>query len=148
MAAPPDTPSPALGNLDAYLGYHLRRAHNRSLKRIDQALAKLQLTTAMYGVLELLSCNAELSQGRLAKAVGLTNPSMVPLVDKVAERGLVERCRHEHDRRSVHLKLTPEGRRFWTRAARVVREHENHLRAGLSDAEMAELIRLLGKVGE
>ena len=48
----------------------------------------------MYGVLELLSCNAELSQGRLAKAVGLTNPSMVPLVDKLAERGLVERCRH------------------------------------------------------
>ena len=147
MADPLEPFSPALGNLDAYLGYHLRRAHNRSLKRIDQALVKLQLTTAMYGVLELLSCNPELSQGRLATAVGLTNPSMVPLVDKLAERGLVERCRHEHDRRSVHLKLTPEGRRFWSRAARVVREHENHLRASLSDAEVAELIRLLGKVG-
>lgn len=148
MADPLEPSSPALGKLDAYLGYHLRRAHNRSLKRIDQALAKLQLTTAMYGVLELLSCNPELPQGRLAKAVGLTNPSMVPLVDKLAERGLVERCRHEHDRRSVQLKLTPEGRRFWARAARVVREHENHLRTGLSDADVAELIRLLGKVGE
>ncbi len=138
--------APALGNLDGYLGYHLRKAHNRALRRIDQALGKLQLTTAMYGVLELLSCNAELPQGQLARAVGLTNPSMVPLADKLAERGLIERTRHAHDRRTVYLKLTPEGRHFWGRAARLVREHEGHLRAGFSEAEAAELIRLLGKV--
>lgn len=139
--SPPSSPA-----LDAYVGYHLRRAHNQALRRLDLALGKLQLTTAMYGVLELLSCNAELPQGQLAKGVGLTNPSMVPLADKLAERGLIDRTRQAHDRRTVYLKLTPEGRKCWSRAARVVREHEAALRAALSDAETAELIRLLGKI--
>ena len=141
--SPPSSPA-----LDAYVGYHLRRAHNQALRRLDLALGKLQLTTAMYGVLELLSCNAELPQGQLARGVGLTNPSMVPLADKLAERGLIDRTRQAHDRRTVYLKLTPEGRKCWSRAARVVREHEAALRAGLSDAETAELIRLLGKLGD
>ncbi|MGQ3227017.1 MAG: MarR family winged helix-turn-helix transcriptional regulator, partial [Hydrogenophaga sp.] len=81
-----------------------------------------------------------------ARGVGLTNPSMVPLADKLAERGLIDRTRQEHDRRTVYLKLTPEGRKCWSRAARIVREHEAALRAALSDAETAELIRLLGKI--
>lgn len=138
---PPSSPA-----LDAYVGYHLRKAHNQALRRLDLALGKLQLTTAMYGVLELLSCHVELPQGQLARGVGLTNPSMVPLADKLAERGLIDRTRQEHDRRTVYLKLTPEGRKCWSRAARVVREHEAALRAALSDAETAELIRLLGKI--
>lgn len=137
---------PVLGPLGGYVGYHLRVAHNAALKGLDGALGRLDLTTAMYGVLELLSCNDELSQGQLARHVGLTNSSMVPLVDKLHARGLVERARHPQDRRAVHLRLTAEGRRCWTKAARVVREHESVLRTNLSEDEAAELIRLLQKL--
>lgn len=145
MSLPQDA-SPALGTLGGYVGYHLRMAHNAALKRLDQALAKLQLTTAMYGVLELLSCNPELPQGHLARGVGLTNSSMVPLIDKLDARGLIERARQPHDRRTVYVRLTPEGRRCWTKAARVVREHEQSLREGLSDTEAQQLIALLAKL--
>jgi len=139
-------PSPALGALGGYVGYHLRLASNAALKQLDHALGKLQLTTAMYGVLELLSGNAQLPQGYLARCVGLTSPSMVPLADKLEARGLIERTRQAHDRRTVYLALTAEGRRCWSKAARIVREHETALRANLSEAEAATLIELLAKL--
>lgn len=144
--AHPSPSSPSIGALEHYVGYHLRLTSNAALRQLDKRLATLKLTTAMYGVLELLSCNDELSPGFLAKCVGLTNSSMVPLVEKLHERGLVARGRAEHDRRSVYLTLTAEGRRCWTRASRLVREHEKELRGNLSAAEAHTLIALLRKL--
>ena len=141
------SPTPDLGALSQYVGYHLRLTSNSALRQLDKSLASLELTTAMYGVLEMLSKNAALSQGFLARHVGLTNSSMVPLADKLHARGLIERARPEHDRRTVYLTLTSEGRRCWTKASRLVSDHEKALRANLSDQEARTLVHLLKKVG-
>ena len=141
------SPTPDLGALSQYVGYHLRLTSNSALRQLDKSLASLELTTAMYGVLEMLSKNATLSQGFLARHVGLTNSSMVPLADKLHARGLIERERPEHDRRTVYLTLTAEGRRCWTKASRVVSDHEKALRANLSDQEARTLVHLLRKLG-
>ena len=151
MPTPKTSPSPTRsastsGDLSLYVGYHLRMAHNQVFRRLDQALAELQLTTAMYGVLALLSSTETIPQGQLARSVGLTTPSMVPLADKLEARGWVSRTRQTHDRRTVYLCLTPEGRKHWAKAARVVSKHEAALRSNLSKDETAELIRLLGQL--
>lgn len=145
--SPSSSATPQLGSLPGYVGFHLRRVHNASLKSLDQALAKMQLTTAMYGVLEVLNCNPEVPQGQLARIIGLTSPSMVPLIDKLTERGLTQRIRHDHDRRTVCIRITAEGRKLWTRVARIVREHETALQARLSPDESAQLLALLAKLG-
>lgn len=142
-----DSSAPDLGALSQYVGYHLRLTSNSALRQLDKSLASLELTTAMYGVLEMLSRNAALSQGFLARHVGLTNSSMVPLVDKLHARGLVERARPDHDRRTVYLTLTTDGRRCWTKASRLVGDHEKALRANLSDQEARTLVLLLKKLG-
>ena len=47
--------------------------------------------------------------GTLAERMVLKHHSMVELVDRVEERGLVKRRPSEKDRRIVHVLLTPEG---------------------------------------
>ncbi len=57
--------------------------------------------------------------GTLAERLQIQHHSAVELVDRLAERGLVERVRSDEDRRRVHVRLTPAG-------AAVLRELSRH----------------------
>src|SRR5436305_10497456 len=60
--------------------------------------------------------------GELATHLLLKHHSAVGLVDRLAERGLVERMRSEDDRRQVRVSLTAQGLRKLKRLASVSRE--------------------------
>ena len=53
--------------------------------------------------------------GDLARILLIKHHSAVGLTDRLVERGLVERARNAADRREVHIRLTPEGKRKLTR---------------------------------
>jgi DNA-binding MarR family transcriptional regulator len=50
--------------------------------------------------------------GTLAERLQLRPHSVVGLVDRLAERGLVQRRKDDHDRRQVLIELTPDGERL------------------------------------
>jgi len=52
--------------------------------------------------------------GQLGAELALAPPSMTRLIDRLEERGLIERTRDEDDRRRVVARLTPAGRRLVT----------------------------------
>ncbi len=64
-----------------------------------------QLLLALRGLPE----GAQATIGTLAERMQIRHHSAVELVDRLVERGLVERHRFGTDRRSVHLRLTPRG---------------------------------------
>jgi DNA-binding MarR family transcriptional regulator len=59
--------------------------------------------------------------GRLAARLQIQHHSAVELVARSTERGLVTKRRGAHDRREVHLAITPRGRRVLERLAVVHR---------------------------
>lgn len=69
------------------------------------------LSLTEYDVLYTLSKSAEgLSLGELNRNVSLTQPALSRMVDRLTERGLVQRGPGKSDARSICLTLTPEGR--------------------------------------
>lgn len=69
------------------------------------------LSLTEYDVLYTLSKSEDgLSLGELNRNVSLTQPALSRLVDRLVERGLVDRNRGPSDARSVCLTLTPEGK--------------------------------------
>jgi DNA-binding MarR family transcriptional regulator len=60
--------------------------------------------------------------GALAAHLLLKHHSAVGLVDRLEQRGLVERVRDEDDRRQVRVRLTPEGQAKLARLSSVHRE--------------------------
>ncbi|HLY17447.1 MAG TPA: MarR family transcriptional regulator [Bryobacteraceae bacterium] len=64
--------------------------------------------------------------GDLAAHLLLKHHSVVGLIDRLAERGLVERVRGESDRRNVRVHLTPEG---FTKLERLSSVHREELRS-------------------
>ena len=75
-------------------------------------LLRAGVSMAHLQVIWQLQCNGgELPMGRLAELLGISVSNATGLIDRMEERGLIERVRPADDRRSVHVRPTPAGRR-------------------------------------
>lgn len=139
-------PKIELGVLPQLAGFHLRMAQVMVFKDFERELAGLEITPAIFGVLEILSHTRELTQSRLAEAIGLDRSSLVPLLDKLQKRELVARVSSQNDRRSNLLHLTPAGAALLETARIRVAAHEQRILAPLTKAEARQLMQLLSKL--
>jgi DNA-binding MarR family transcriptional regulator len=78
--------------------------------RAEDALAEMGLSGRQYMLLAVLSADDAPSQLELAGLCGLLPAQVVPVLDKLEERGLVARTRSETDRRRYVVSLTDAGR--------------------------------------
>ena len=88
--------------------YQLRRFLRFSeqvTREMDLEPQQHQLLLALKGLPE--GRNATI--GDIAERLQLRHHSTVELIDRLVERGLIERTRDETDQRRVLIKLTPEG---------------------------------------
>ena len=85
----------------------------------------------------------ELSPGQLVAQTLVTSGTMTNRVDRLVERGLVERLPDPHDRRGVLVRLTPEGKVAVDSAFERLLEAEVTFLSGLPDKDRAQLAGLL-----
>lgn len=131
--------------LPGLLGYRLRLAQLAVFRDFERSVGALGISPGRVGVLVIVEANPGLAQSRLAEAVGLDRSTLVPLLDRFEQAGLLER-RAGADRRTNGLHLTAEGRRFLARVKREVVEHESRLLAALGVTERETLFRLLERL--
>ncbi|HYZ61065.1 MAG TPA: MarR family transcriptional regulator [Acetobacteraceae bacterium] len=130
-------------SLRAYV--KLNRATRAVLAAVEPRLAAAGLTLTQLGVLEAVLHKGPMTQRELGRKVLTSAGNMTDMCDKLVARGLIRRDRR--DGRSVLVDLTPEGRRlieglFPSHAADIARAL-----GSLDEAELAELDRLLRKLG-
>ncbi len=89
----------------------LLSAHARLMKRFAAEDVWQDLTMREYDVLYTLAkCPAPQRIGELHRHVLLSQPALSRMVDRLVERGFVERCPDPADRRGTRLSLTAAGR--------------------------------------
>jgi DNA-binding MarR family transcriptional regulator len=142
---PTSRKAPALGLLTDHVGFHLRLAQLAVFKDFEQGLGEIGISPAIYSVLEILQQNPGLTQSKLAAVVRLERSSVVPMLDKLGQRGLVERRASTTDRRHNHLYLTPDGIRLLRQANERALQHEARVCARLTAAEKQTLLKLLNR---
>ncbi|HEY2964431.1 MAG TPA: MarR family transcriptional regulator, partial [Pyrinomonadaceae bacterium] len=98
-------------------------------------------------VLEALLHKGALPINEIGRKVLLTSGSITAAVDRLENKGLVERQAAKNDRRAKIVHLTKEGKKLITRAYAEHAADMEHLAAELSANERATLIRLLKKIG-
>ena len=135
-----------LGALDEFVGFGLRIAQIKVFKDFEQGLAELAVTPASFSVLEVLRHNPGITQSKLACAVYLDRSSVVPLLDKLEKRCLLNRQASTADRRHNHIFLSAEGEALHDAAMVRVREHEARMTAKMTAAEKKSLLALLAKI--
>jgi DNA-binding MarR family transcriptional regulator len=117
--------------------------------RFAERISGLDLTPAQAGLLRLIDRGPGQSQQAVAAALRIPPSRLVPLVDGLEARGLIERRRNPADRRNHALYLTEQGARFMKdELRRAGTAHEDDICAGLSDAERKQLNELLTRLAD
>lgn len=111
-------------------------------------MAELGLDPRHVVLLRLAGAEEGRSQLALGKQMQLPPSRMVAFVDELENQGMLERRPNPDDRRMRALFLTDKGKMTLELVAEVSAAHEKQLTKGLSKPEVAELVRLLGRVAE
>ena len=104
-----------------------QRATHRLLAALDDALADLGLSAAEINALACV--RDEITVRELVAATAQRPSTLTGVLDRLERRGLIERAANPADRRSVLVRLTPEGRRHAARVAEAYADLERRLPA-------------------
>jgi DNA-binding MarR family transcriptional regulator len=96
-----------------------------------------RMSMVHLNVLFILEGDGPLPMSGLADAMDVSQASATGIVDRMEQRGLVERVRDVEDRRVVRVTITDEARRLIEGMARERREHLAQMFAEFSDEELA-----------
>jgi MarR family transcriptional regulator, lower aerobic nicotinate degradation pathway regulator len=126
-----------------FAGQLFSRLWRASHTHTAEALQSIGLTTALFGVLNVLAAREGAIQQELGSLMGIDPSTMVSLIDQLESAGLAKRRPHPQDRRARQVSITPKGRRLLQRARKLAFQAEDEVLGGLSAAERRELLKLL-----
>jgi DNA-binding MarR family transcriptional regulator len=137
----------AESGLSDVLGYQLAQASVVTDLVFMQEVGKPHgLRPVEYTMLQLIAENAGTSPVELAKALAVTKPNVTMWVDRLVDRGFVERSPHPEDRRAQQLRPTPKGAALAREATALLQQAERRVIKTLTAGERLLLSELLHKV--
>ena len=129
----------------------LARAHRAITAHAAADARRHGLTLTEFGVLELLHHRGRQLLGDIQRRLLVSSGGITFLVDRLVEKGLVERQKHSGDRRARYAALTPAGEQL---LRRIFPDHAARIRWALSGVTAAEqdaltaLLKALGLAAE
>lgn len=114
----------------------------------DTHFAKQGTSCGRFTVLALLNRDPDraLTPSRIAGACGVTRATITGLLDGLESDGLISRSRGTGDRRTLHVQLTAQGRRFLDGMMPAHFRRMARLMAGLDAKERGALRRIADRI--
>jgi DNA-binding MarR family transcriptional regulator len=110
--------------LENFLGYQLRRAAFTTLAALVDSFADLGVSNTEGVIIRFVHTNSGCTQADIGRAIGVKRTNMVPIINGLMVKGLLERA--PADGRSHSLYLTEAGGELHRRIVRVHLEHEKY----------------------
>jgi MarR family transcriptional regulator for hemolysin len=133
---------------DESLSLLVGRVAKELSRAFDDVLVAAGGSTPTWQVLRALSAGDHRTQADLAAAIGVRQPTLTHHLDALERAGLVTRERAAANRRVQRVTVTESGEQLFLRLRRAAASFDGRLRAGLDDADVVELRRLLGQLAE
>jgi DNA-binding MarR family transcriptional regulator len=97
-------------------------------------------------VLQAVRDLGEVTSGALSRHVSLSQGTVTTILDRLENRGLIERYRSSSDRRVVHSRLTRQGRALLRKAPPLLHERFIEVFGDLPAARQRQIIKTLDEV--
>jgi MarR family transcriptional regulator, transcriptional regulator for hemolysin len=133
---------------DESLSLLIGRVAKELSRAFDDVLVAAGGSTPTWQVLRALSAGDHRTQADLAAAIGVRQPTLTHHLDALERAGLVTRERADANRRVQRVTVTESGAHLFLRLRRAAASFDGRLRAGLDDADVTELRRLLAQLAE
>jgi DNA-binding MarR family transcriptional regulator len=136
----------SLGRMEQQAGLILRIAQLTVFERLFALLGPSAVKISEVTVLVAIDQNPGIRQGEIADVLKIKWPNMTKLVRALERRGLVARSVPPHDRRSVVLMLTADGRKAMDEFVDALSRADREALSMLDEAEHAQLMALSRKI--
>jgi DNA-binding MarR family transcriptional regulator len=121
------------------IGYLLKRTGVQMSQTIDRGLAPFDMTHSQFFIfIKLLHGNAK-TAADLARELITDTGAMTRTLDRLEEKGFIQRTRSIEDRRVVQVKLTAKGNEIADQMTQVAIDALNHHLRGFSETEVGQL---------
>lgn len=132
--------------LDAQVGFLLRRAHQRHVALFQDGMAAADLTPTQFTALARIAALGRVTQNHLGRLSAMDPATIQGVVRRLMARGLVARLPDPADRRTVVLAPTPAGLALAAGAVPAARAITEATLAPLRPDERRQFLHLLRKV--
>jgi MarR family transcriptional regulator for hemolysin len=136
------------GPRDVPVGLLVSRTAKVLARAFEDALVAAGGSTPTWLVLLSLTSGSHRTQAELAAAVGVRQPTLTHHLDGLERAGLVTRTRDPDNRRVQQVALTPAGEGLFRRLRVAAAVFDRQLRTGLTETDVTELRRLLGRLAD
>ena len=128
-------------------GHLIRRMHQASQALFDGEMGAhgFDITPVQFAALVVVAERPGLDQATLATAISFDRATTGGVIDRMEAKGLVRREIDKTDRRARRLFIEPAGESLLAGIVPHVRLVQRRMLQGLSAAEQATLLGLLGK---
>jgi DNA-binding MarR family transcriptional regulator len=137
-----------LYELDAQIGFILRRAHQRHVAIFADCLSDFALTPQQFSALAKIRETGGVTQNRLGRLTAMDPATILGVVQRLNQRGLIERAPDPTDPRSTRLTLTDAGLDLINEAIPHAMEATERTLSSLSAGQRKELLALLAKLAD
>jgi DNA-binding MarR family transcriptional regulator len=120
----------------------------RLQRGLEKTLAQLDLTPAELRIMRVLREQGSTPMNRFCQETMLSQPSITGIVDKLEDRGLVERVRSREDRREVLIAITAKGDHAYQKGKDLHRQFVERALSNLKPGEVDELAGLFKKFAD
>lgn len=135
--------APPSVNIDDQPGHYIRRLHQISVGVFLQELTGLGITPVQYAALQTVFNQPGIDQRTLARTIALDASTTGGVVDRLEQRGALERRTAASDRRARQLWLTLDGERLLAAAVPAMLIAQQQILAPLTERQRVEFMRLL-----
>jgi len=126
----------------------LRRVIRATDLHSRQLVKTAGLTAPQLLLLRTIRNLGEVTIGKLAHEMSLSQATVTTILDRLEKRGLAYRTRSQHDKRKVHAHLTEQGRGILDTAPTALQEHFIHRFQRLDDWEQTMILASLQRVAQ
>ena len=116
--------------------------------RVRRAMRPLGLGAQQFLLMKQLQVLGQASQAELAEALAIDPSNLAAIAADLADRGLVERTRHDVDRRRYVLRPSRAGEQLLTRTEGAIATAEADLLAPLDPEQRDQLYTLLRRLAD
>ena len=128
-------------------GHLIRRLHQQSMQVFLAGTQKagFDLTSVQFAALDAIAQQSGIDQASLAATISFDRATIGGVIDRLENKGLVQRVVGAQDRRARQLHLTPAGKRLLLSCRPVVEALQADILAPLTRAERAAFVALAQK---
>ncbi len=128
------------------VGYQLATLVQMMKREVELRMARHGITDAQWRPLWLLKSGVATTANELARVTCIDAGAITRMLDRLEDKGLIERTRSETDRRVVHLRLTQAGQATADRVPEVLASVNNDFLRDFSERDWKQLRRLVERM--